>query len=269
MKYNNQLLTVKVTSQLKQLCNLLFELSNEDRLNILLELQKNPLRLSHISEKFHFTVPETARNIARLTEANLLYKDADGRFRLTPLGEEALKLLPSFEFISKNKNYLQTHSLSRLPPEFATGIGALVDYKFVKEVTTSIFNIENMMRQADEFIWVMVDQLLASAVSLSAEAVSRGVELRKIIPRTADIPDPILTLANDPVFEKAARARKLESRYLDRVDVTILLSEKELALIAFPTLEGKFDFLGFQSQDELAHNWAKSLFLHYWDKAKR
>ena len=251
---------------MKELCDLLFEFSNEDRLNILLELRKTPMKLSRISEKFNFTVPETARNITRLSEANLIVKNVDSVFHLTPFGEEALNLLPGFKFLSKNRKYF---TLSALPPELSSGVGALADSTFVKEVATTIYNFENMMREAQEFIWVIIDQIVASALPLIREAVTRGVEFKKILPRTADIPEGILTLANDPVFERAARAQKLESRYLDRIDVCILLSEKEVAAMLFPNLEGKFDFIGFQTKNELALNWSKSLFSYYWNKAKR
>jgi hypothetical protein len=43
-----------------------------------------------------------------------------------------------------------------------------------------------------------------------------------------NLPESILALANDPVFERAARAKKLESKYLDKVDVAIFISEKEV-----------------------------------------
>ncbi len=105
---------------MKELYSLLFELSNEDRLNILRELKNNPMKLSRVSEKFNFTVPETSRNMTRLTEANLITKNTDGIFHLTPMGEDVLLLLPSFEFISRNDKYFKTHPLSFLPSEYSS-----------------------------------------------------------------------------------------------------------------------------------------------------
>jgi predicted transcriptional regulator len=103
-----------------ELSKLLFELSNEDRLRILLELKKTPMRLSRVSEKFEFTVPETARNMTRLTETGLITKDTEGNFYLTALGETSLLLLANFEFISKNIKYFKTHAISNLPRARAT-----------------------------------------------------------------------------------------------------------------------------------------------------
>jgi predicted transcriptional regulator len=254
---------------LEELCSLLFELSNEDRLNILYELKNTPMKLSRVSEKFGFTVPETARNIARLTEALLIAKDTDGYFHPTPIGEAALQFIPSFEFISKHKKYFKTHTISTLPPEYAANIGALQKSEFVNEVTVTFFNIEKTIREAKEFLWIIVDQILASSLPLFADATTRGVEIKKLMPRNATIPLSIMTLAKDPAFERAARAKLLESRYLDKLDVFIIMSEKEIAAISFQNLEGIFDYESFRTSNEVALNWTKSLFLHYWEKAKR
>jgi len=233
------------------------------------ELKKNPMRLSRVSEKFNFTVPETARNMTRLAEAALIAKDIDGYFHLTPIGEASLQLIPSFEFISKHKKYFKTHTISTLPPEYAASIGALQKSEFVNGVTETLFNGENMIREAKEFIWISVDQILASSLPLFVDAYERGIEFKKLMPRNAAIPPPILALASNPIFDRAAREKKLESRYLDKLDVGIVMSEKEVAAIGFQNLEGTFDYGSFRTHDEAALKWTKSLYLHYWEKAKR
>jgi predicted transcriptional regulator len=249
-------------------CDLLFELSNVDRLNILLEIKKSPMRISQVSKKFKSTVPETSRNILRLHAAKLISKDSQGIFHLSPYGEEALSILQGFFFISNNRSYFENHTPSKLPQEFATGIGSLLNSNFTRDITHSMFNVEKTIRESQEFILVMVDQLLATGVQLAGEAITRGVEFKKISPQTMIIPAEIQDLVDNPVFQKGARAKKAESRYLDKVDVTIITSEKELAILAFPNFEGKFDFVGFHSTNDSALNWARSLFLYYWNKAK-
>jgi predicted transcriptional regulator len=63
---------------LEALQNLLFELAGADRLEILFELRKRPLRLSYLSKRLDFTVQETSRNVSRLAEEKLVVKEADG-----------------------------------------------------------------------------------------------------------------------------------------------------------------------------------------------
>jgi len=253
----------------QELCKLLFELSNQDRLNILFELSKNPLRLSRVSEKFTFTVPETARNLTRLTETGLITKDVEGYFHLTPLGEASLQLIPSFEFISKNTKYFKNHSISNLPREYVASIGCLKKSEFISQLTEAMFIAEKMTRKSDEFVWISIDEILVSLLPVFIEAVNRGVELKKLMPRNAVIPPDILKLANDPAFDRGARVKKVESRYLDQIDFFLLMSEKELE-IGFKNSDGIFDHVGFfRSTDETAIKWTKSLFLNYWETAKR
>jgi len=71
----------------------------------------------------------------------------------------------------------------------------------------------------------------------------------------------------NPTFEKASRTKKLQTRYLDKIAAFLCLSEKEAAAIAFPDIEGKLDYTGFNSKNATAAQWAKALFMHYWDKA--
>jgi len=253
----------------QDLCNLLFELSNVDRLNILLELRKTPMKLSSVSKRFDFTVPETARNISRLQDTALIAKNVDGSFHLTPYGEEALQLLQGFVFLSKHVEYFTNHTLFALPPEFKIGLGALENCKVINEVTVMLYKIENMICEAEEYVWFVADQVLASALPLAVEAVKRGVEFRKILLRSVNIPESILAQANDPVFERAARAKKFESRHLDKVDVALFISEKEVGAVCFPNLAGKFDYIGFNTTAESAHSWSKSLFSYYWNRATR
>jgi predicted transcriptional regulator len=254
---------------LRDLGGLLFELSNEDRLNILRELKKKPMRLSRISEKFSFTVPETARNILRLSEEELITKDSGGFYHLTPIGEEALELIIGFDFLSKNRSYFMTHSLSDLPREFSVSLGCLEKCKLVSEVTTTMRNIERVMGEAEEYFWFVADQLLASGLTIAVEAVKRGVIFKKLLPVNVNIPDDIFAMANNPVFDSAAREKKFESRYADKIEVAVFLSEKEVAGLCFPDTNGRFDYLGFTSKDDVFLRWSKSLFLYYWDKAKR
>jgi hypothetical protein len=84
-----------------------------------------------------------------------------------------------------------------------------------------------MIREAEEFVWTMSDQIPASFLPLVIDGFERGVECRKILPRNANIPSGIFAMANNPVFAQAARKNLMESRYLDKIDVVVGLSEKE------------------------------------------
>ena len=247
--------------------SLLFELSSADRLDILLLLKKAPMKLSHISSKLDFTVQETSRNVTRLSEAKLIRKDADGSFHLTPYCEETLNLLSGLDFLFKNRDYFLTHSLSSFPEQFRAGLGMLNKFEPCLDIMVVFRNIENMIAKAEKFVWILSNQVLASTIPLLVQELERGGEFRLLMPKDYRPSDDIRSLATNPGFHKARRSNKFENKFLDKVDLFLCLSDKEVAALGFPNLEGKIDYTGFRASGDLNVGWAKSLYGHYWDKA--
>jgi predicted transcriptional regulator len=252
---------------LETFSSLLFELSSSDRLDILSLLKRTPLKLSHISKKLDFTVQETSRNITRLSEAKLISKDVDGAFHLTPYGEEALNLLLGYKFLFKNRDYLTSHVLTALPTRFRASLGVLEGCEFVNDVMVAFHNVENMISKAEKVVWILTNQVLVSTISYLTQAVERGTEFRLLMPKDYVPAKDVRELVSNPAFEKASRTKKLESRFLDKVDVFLCLSEKEVAALGFPNLEERLDYIGFKSNKDLVVDWAKALYEYYWEKA--
>ena len=113
--------------------------------------------------------------------------------------------------------------------------------------------------RAKEFVWILSSQILMSTLSFLEAAVKRGVKFRLILPEDL-IPPP--GFKPIPIIPN-----RIERRTLERVDVVIVMSEKN-ARIAFPTAGYKMDHIGFGSTDEISHKWCKDLFEYYWEKAK-
>ena len=254
---------------MEALHNLLFELAGEDRLNILLELKNKPLRLSYLSKKLDFTVQETSRNISRLTEAKLITKEIDGCFRLTPYGEETLDLLAGFNFLSKHREYFVTHTLSTIPKEFSYSIASLNGCQLVDDVMVAFSNVESMIQKAEEYIWILSNQILVSTLPYLQESLKRGAAFKLILPTTIIPPKDALERMHSPIFLQAFKAGKFENRFLNKVDVLICLSEKEVAALGFSNAEGKMDYHGFHATDELSFKWTKALYSHYWNIANQ
>lgn len=254
---------------LEALNNLLFELAGEDRLNILLELKKKPLRLSYLSKTLNFTVQETSRNISRLTEAKLIAKETDGCFRLTPYGEETLKLLTGFNFLSLNREYFLTHTLSTLPVEFTYSLASLNESQLVNDVMVAFSNVENMIQKAEEYIWILSNQILVSTIPYLEDSLKKRVEFKLILPKTVTPPNDALDRMARPIFLQALKSGSFENRFLENVDVLICLSEKEVAALSFSGADGKMDYQGFYAADELSLKWTKALYSHYWNIATR
>jgi predicted transcriptional regulator len=252
---------------LKNFSSLLFELSSVDRLDILFLLRRTPLKLSHVSKKLDFTVQETSRNITRLSEAKMISKDVDGLYHLTPYGKESLNLLSGFRFLFNNSDYFIMHRLDKMPIMFRASLGVLDLCESVRDVMVSFHNIENMIAEANEFVWILTDQILASTIPYLIQAIEKGTQFRLMMPRDYKPSANIRKLVDSPIFERASRSRKLENRFLEAIDVFLCLSEKQVAALAFPTLEGGFDYTGFMTKNKSVVEWSKTLFTYYWNEA--
>jgi predicted transcriptional regulator len=252
---------------LEALETLLFELAGPDRLEILLALKNRPLRLSHLSKKLDFTVQETSRNVSRLAEAKLVVKEAYGNFRLTPYGEETLNLIDGFSFLSKHRDYFTTHTLSTLPKEFSYSLASLKGCQLVDDVMVLFSNVERMIQKAEEYIWILSNQVLVSTIPYIQEALKRGAEFKLVLPKMVAPPKDAMERMFSSVFLEAMKAGKFELRFLENVDLQICLSEKEVAALCFLNTEGKIDYHGFRTKDELSFKWAKALYSHYWNMA--
>ena len=252
---------------MESLCDLLFELSNEERLRIFLQLDRKTLKMTHLSKELDLTVQETSRHLSRLSEKRLIQKDVEGFYSLTPYGEQVLRILPGFEFLSKHGEHFTTHTPLCLPHSFSSRIGDLVNSTLTDEVMVAFYNVENRIREAEEYVWILSDQILMSSLTLLAEALKRGAHFKIIIPKDLTPPPGFTDHGKQQFFEQAAMSNLMENRFLERVDVAIVMSEKE-AGVTFPTLDGRIDYgFGFVTTDKLGHAWCRDLFLYYWERA--
>jgi predicted transcriptional regulator len=258
-------------NHMESLSALLFELSNEDRLQILLTLNESPLKLSNLAQTLNFTVQETSRNVSRLNSKHLLQRERNGVFTLTPYGEQALLLLPGFEFLAHHPEYFTTHTLSRLPHAFVSRIGDLVQCTPIDDVMLAFHEAELMMQQSQEFLWLISDQHLVSSTPHLTHALQRGVRIRIILPIDLEYPPGYYELETAKELEQitpaAIRSGLYKERRVESVDTCMGIAENTSGRIFFPTLKGDFDYKGFTVTDDDAHTYCKDLFTYYWDQA--
>jgi predicted transcriptional regulator len=246
---------------------LLFELSSVDRLDIMLLLKKTPLKLSHLSGKLDLTVQETSRNVERLAEAKLIMKDVDALFHLSPYGEETLSQLSGLRFLFKNREYFTTHTINDLPRLFESSLGLLENCEPVKDVMVAFRNVEEMISKSEEHVWILTNQILASTIPYLISALERGAEFRLTMQKDYNPTKSIRDLVNNPAFAKAARNRKMDFRFVDKIPIFICLSEKEVSALAFPNINEKLDYTGFKSERKEILEWSMGLYDFYWNKA--
>jgi len=200
----------------------------------------------------------------------LTQKDADGFHRLTAYGELALKQLKGLEFMSQHRDYFTAHTLAGIPPDFVCRIGELADSTYIDGISVAFYNVEKMMREAEEYIWTITDQYIFDTLPLFTDALERQVKVKNIEAKNLFLPPRMeggYRAEYKEAFNQARATGFLKERLLERLDVYLYMSEKEVAGVAFPFPDGKFDYLGFTATDERSRKWCKDLFQYYWEKA--
>ena len=249
--------------------DLFFEVSNESRYDILILLREKPMRNTDISKALDLTSAEIRRQVSRLHAIGLIQRDLGGFYHLTPYGEMTLILFQEFHFLTDNREYFQTHTMDRVPVRFLKRIGELGESTHLSNAMDYIRHMENLIKEANEYVLLLVDQFPLNALSTIREAVERGVQFKIIEPRDRVL-DPDLESMTSEETEDLNRARQtpsVEQRMLDRIDVFLFISEGK-CVIALPATDGEYDYKGFTATDEASLRWSRELFQHYWDKAE-
>jgi len=257
---------------LERLCDLFFEFSNEDRLKILYKLKENKMNISTLSRKLDLTTQECSRHVSRLSDATLVEKDTDGKYNLTQYGRIFLKLLLGQRFVVEHRDYFRKHSLEKLPLEFVGRIGEMNECVLNPDVMVTMSLIQALFENAEDNIRVMHDRYLMNILPLSADALRRGVKIKTMDPLPKGSSrnherSTYISEEEEKLFIESWRDGKMEARKSDNIDLFLYVSERE-AVIAFPLIDGSFDYLGFHSKDHVMLRYCQDLFDYYYDSGE-
>ena len=259
---------------MERLCELYFEVSNEDRLGILYGLEKEGNNVTGIAREHDLTTQECSRHLSRLLEAGLVERDPEGYYGLSQYGRSFMRLIPGQRFLAEYSEYFRTHSLDWLPTEFVSRIGELHESETTENVMVTFSNVESIFREAEVFMRIIHDQYLPSVLPLSIEALKRGVkftslELKKKKPgrNLNPIRPDYISEEDEDYFIQAWLDGLIKPRFSETVKVFLYITEKE-ALLAFPLVDGSFDYLGFSSKDPMMREYCLDLFDYYWERGE-
>ena len=244
---------------MQSLCDLMFELSNTDRVRILLSLLQGPENITGISKQLKNTTQETSRHITRLSDVGLVGRQPDGTYRITSYGKIVFNQIEGIEFLSTHKDYFIDHTMEALPYEYVSRIGELKNSSYIDNVMTVFQKIQEISDESEKHIWRITDKRLNIVYSNIQKAADRGVEYRRIEPETVN---------ESPLIEIKPPIEPGSVRSLESVPVFMAISEKEVGGLAFPRINGEFDYIGFNSKDTQVLKWCSDLFKHYWNMGK-
>jgi predicted transcriptional regulator len=251
---------------LEHVAELLFILASIDRLTLLSEIAIEKRRLSQLTTKLSATPQETSKHLVRLRDAKLIEKDSDGFFSLAALGKIIVNLVPSFRFLTQNREYFLSHDISSLPLEFIERLGELQEGEHTDNVGSVIAHLQQVVQSAEEYIWLMADHRLGNQeyVTKSGKLESNSrIKWRVILPASSSI--------NWTEVRRTAGIHKGRIEYNlieDPIDIkTGIAMNEKIAGVTFPDTMGKLDFNGgFRSDNPLFHKWCQDLFVSHWNK---
>lgn len=254
---------------MERLTDLFFILASIDRLTILSELHNMKLKSSHLAVKLSATPQETSKHLMRLRDATLIEKDSDGFLSLTAFGKIIVNLVPSFRFLTQNREYFLSHDLSSLPLEFIERLGELQEEEHASNVGSVITHLQQVVHSAEEYIWLMADHRLGNQeyVTKSGKLESNTtVTWKVILPADSNI-DWTEIQRNAGIHKGRIEYNLIKEP--DNIKTGIAMNEK-MAGVLFSNAMGKIDFNGgFRSDNALFHKWCKDLFIYHWNKKGR
>lgn len=241
-----------------------FELASEQRLAIIFRLNAKKAKISQLAKDLDITMQEAHRNVNRLQQAGLIEKNPEGIFSLTTFGNTIIKQIPTFNYLSKHKEYFSEHILGELPIKFIMRLGALDRCEYVKGVVAILERWKDIYREADQYIYEIVPQVPIDLIEPAVNRVKQGVKYSYVLPRNVIIPkgrrDLLKKLGHSELLNKGA----IERRMVDSVQVAVILNEKQAAVL-FPTQKGETDMnMIFFSTDTVFHEWCIDYFRYRW-----
>jgi predicted transcriptional regulator len=235
---------------------LMFELSHPGRLKALRILSENPHRLTDLSKVLDLTSAEISRHLRRLSNADLITKDSNGRYTLTPFGGIILFELSKLNFLTSHSQYFSTHDVSVIPDELRW-LNAMSKSEMTIGTLEIMSLVEDLTKNAKRHVHLISAQPLRAVTPITLKMAEQGIEVRMVYQEGADVPYEYRAKKNLPI----------EVRTLDKVQLALKLNESTGG-IALPDMEGKIDF-GFALTGSDPHflKWVELLFDHFWQKA--
>ena len=238
--------------------DLLFLISSETRLEIIKKIQDSPSSQTNLAKAMDMVIPEASRHLAKLVEAKLVGKNEQNFYEISNFGRLVLATLPTLEFLVKNREYFVTHNINELPLEFIYRLGELENAEYKTTVSNILRHIEQVLEEAQEFVWLMADQPLINPKSLLENFENNKVRLRIIRKGNLDV------------------ARIIQRKLGDRVEIAdanvifagMALNEKTAGIV-FNNNDGTVDFnSGFAATDLKSYKWCFDFFSHNWEQNK-
>lgn len=248
--------------------SLFFELAGDLRLSMLTKLSQKNYRLSQLASELDATMQEAHRNMTRLIESSLVAKDREGELVLTAYGRTIVTIIPSYDFLYRNKEFFLDHSLGDLPPKFVQRMGAFRNCEVVHGVMAILQRWKNLYAGSESHIKEIMAQVPLDLIETVTNRVEHGVKFSYIFASNAVVPKGRTLLLQKVGWRNFISKGIVERRMLPEVKLMTIFNEKQGCVI-FPDLKGEPDLnTMFYGDDREFLEWCSDLFTYRWEKAE-
>jgi predicted transcriptional regulator len=229
-----------------------------DRRRMLSVLEKENLKLNEIAKRFDMTATETLRQLQKMTEASLIEKMPDGKYRTTTYARLILYTSSRIDFISQFRGYFLEHDASTLPSEYRERLGELSGCKLSTNAIETMNHVTDMLRQAQESIDATIELGFQLHLELMKQRIFEGVKVRWLMQESS-------LAAVKSIFH--SKDQLPEMRSIPRILGHIYLTDKAGAITLRRT-DGNMSYSAFIGADPPFLKWASDLYADEWKKAK-
>jgi predicted transcriptional regulator len=248
--------------------SLFFELAGDLRLLMLTMLNQKNYRLSQLATELNATMQEAHRNMTRLIEAGLVAKGREGELMLTVYGKTVVMLMPSYDFLYRNKEFFLDHSLGDLPPKFIQRLGTFQSCEIVHGVMAILQRWKNLYSESEQYIKEIMAQVPLDLIETVSSRVEKGVRFSYIFAANAVVPKGRAQILQKVGWRNFISTGLVERRMLPDVKVMTIFNEKQ-GCVLFPNMRGEADLnTMFYGEDKEFLEWCSDLFAYQWEKAE-
>ncbi len=230
-------------------------------------LETQPRILSNIARLLNSTVQEISRHMNRLSEIGVVVREPTGSWRLTNYGETLLRLLPGFQFVTRNLVYFNDHSVSKIPSQFFCRLGSFHGSSSISSTIDFFREIGRIIDESNDRVWMITDKFPVILLRTIMNALERGVNFRFV--ESFDLYSQFEDTYSREQLEDLNFVKlspNVEFRAIKNVDITMVVSDTSCA-VAFPLMSGEFDHKGFLGKGLDSQKWSEDIFTYYWENS--
>lgn len=247
--------------------NIFSAISNPTRLEILLKLQQDSMKLGNIAQGMKMTIQAIQKHIDKLAKSGLIEKDMEGVFSVTPIGKITLEQIPSFQFLSKNRKYFDNHTFEGIPQSLSLRIGDLYNSEFIGDQMKAWQHNREMCLTNEEYLDSATITIPLEFFDITKLTLKQGVKYRIIFGKNSFVPKGYYEYPERKCWDEAIKKGQVKEKYIEHMPITTVITEKESLLVFSNKHLGEPDTIGeFTGNDSVFKKWCGDLFEYYWNE---